>query len=262
VPWSPEEIAASAAACVEAGASIVHFHGRNPDGSQSAESDLLAETLVRIGEACDAVTMCTLGAGTGAERGPRLATLTDAAVRPDLAPVDLGSFNLDPYDAATRSFRTEEGLYVNTVGTVRYLTEGILAAGVAPAAICWNVGSLRLLAALIDQGTWPAAVYAELVLSDKMLSVHPATSEGLDALHRFLPDTPITWTAECSMGSVLPMVDWVVAAGGGLAFGLGDYPYRELGTPTNAEVVGAVVERLGELGRRPATPQEVRQVLA
>ncbi len=261
VPWSPEEIAASAAACVEAGASIVHFHGRNPDGSQSAEPDLLAETVRRINESCDAVTMCTLGAGTGAEPAVRLATLTDAAAKPELAPVDLGSFNLDPYDAGTRSFRTEEGLYVNTVATVRYLTEGILAAGVTPAAICWNVGSLRLLGALLEQGLWPAPVYAELVLSDRMLSVHPATAEGLDALRRFMPDVPITWTAECSMGSVLPMVDWVVAAGGGLAFGLGDHPYGELGKPSNAEVVAAVVDRLHQLGKRPATPDEVRQAL-
>lgn len=261
VPWSPAEIAATAAACVEAGASIVHFHGRNPDGSQSAESELLAETVEAINAACDAVTMCTLGAGTGAERGPRLATLTEARVRPELAPVDLGSFNLDPYDASSRTFRTEEGLYVNTVGTVRYLTEGILAAGVTPAAICWNVGSLRLLGALLDQGLWPAPVYAELVLSERMLSVHPATAAGLDALQRFIPDTPITWTVECGMGSVLPMVDWVVAAGGGLAFGLGDHPYGELGLPTNADVVAAVVERLHQLGRRPATPEEVRQTL-
>ena len=261
VPWGPDEVAANATACVEAGASIVHFHGRNPDGSQSADAGMLAETVRLVNEACDAVTMCTMGAGTGMERGPRLATLTDAEVRPEIAPVDLGSFNLDAYDPATKSFRHEEGLYVNTVGVVRHLTEGIVAAGVTPAAICWNVGSLRLLGALLEQGTWPAPVYAELVMSNRMLSAHPATPAGLGALLPFLPDVPITWTAECGMGSVLPMVDWVVEAGGGLAFGLGDDPYAELGTPTNAEVVAAVVERLDRLGRRPATPDEVRKRL-
>ena len=35
-----------------------------------------------------------------------------------------------------------------------------------------------------------------------------------------------------------------VAAGGHIAIGLGDYPYPELGTPTNAELVRAVVDRL------------------
>lgn len=32
VPWTPQEIASDAAACREAGASIVHFHARTPDG--------------------------------------------------------------------------------------------------------------------------------------------------------------------------------------------------------------------------------------
>ena len=31
VPWSPEEIAADAAACCDAGASIVHFHARDAE---------------------------------------------------------------------------------------------------------------------------------------------------------------------------------------------------------------------------------------
>jgi len=261
VPWSPEEIAAAAAACVEAGAAIVHFHGRNPDGSPTASADMLAETVERINDACDAVTMCTLGAGTNATREQRLASLADAAAKPDLAPVDLGSFNLDPYDPKSRSFAIEEGTYLNTVGTVRYLTEGVRAAGVTPAAICWSVGSARLLGALIEQGTWATPVYAELVLSDRLLSVHPATADGLDALRRFLPAVPMAWTVECVLGSALSMVDWVVAAVGGLAFGLGDHPYTELGTPTNAEVVAAIADRVRALGRRPATPPEVREYL-
>ena len=261
VPWTPEEIAFTAAACVEAGASIVHFHGRNPDGSPNASSDMLAETVERINDACDAVTMCTLGAGMNATREQRLAGLTDAATKPDVAPVDLGSFNLDPYDARTMSFAIEEGTYINTVGTVRHLADGIRAAGVTPAAICWNVGSTRLLGALIEQGTWQSPVYAELVLSDRLLSVHPATADGLDALRRFLPAVPTAWTAECTLGSALTMVDWVVAAGGGLAFGLGDHPYGELGTPTNADVVAAVVDRIRALGHRSATPDEVRRFL-
>lgn len=32
-PWTAEEIAADALACREAGASVLHFHAREPDGS-------------------------------------------------------------------------------------------------------------------------------------------------------------------------------------------------------------------------------------
>jgi 3-keto-5-aminohexanoate cleavage enzyme len=125
----------------------------------------------------------------------------------------------------------------------------------------WNIGSFRLLGALIDQGLWPSPVYAEVILSDRLLSVHPATAEGLETLLRFRPaNVPMMWTAICA-GDLLPMVDTVVAAGGGLSFGLGDHPYLELGMPTNADVVAAVVDRLRQLGKRPATPDEVREEL-
>ncbi|MBW2423407.1 MAG: 3-keto-5-aminohexanoate cleavage protein, partial [Deltaproteobacteria bacterium] len=39
----------------------------------------------------------------------------------------------------------------------------------------------------------------------------------------------------------------------------GDYPYLELGMPTNAEVVAHLVERARAHGREPATPDQVRQ---
>jgi 3-keto-5-aminohexanoate cleavage enzyme len=263
VPWSPEEIAADAAACVAAGASIVHFHGRDPQsGAPVADGAVLSETVKLINESCDALTYCTLGAGLDQPREVRLATLTGAATKPDFAPVDLGTMNLDPYDPVSKTFAVEEGLYVNTVGTLRYLTEGIVNAGVKPAAVVWNIGSLRMLGALVDQGLWPAPVYAELILADRLLCAMPATKKGLEALLDFRPDgVPMTWTAICS-ANTFELLDTIVAAGGGLSFGLGDHAYSDVGTPTNAEVVASVVERLRALGRRPATSDEVREVLA
>jgi 3-keto-5-aminohexanoate cleavage enzyme len=261
VPWTPEEIATDAAACVEAGAAVVHFHGRRPGtGAPDPSPESLGRTVELVGEACDAVTYCTLGAGTGAERNVRLGPL-EAATRPELAPVDLGSFNLDPYDREAHAFATEEGLYVNTVATVRHLLTGIVAAGVAPTAVAWSIGSLRLLDALLDQGAWPRPVWGDLVVSNRILVTNPATPAGLEALVRFLPEASAHWSLMCAGESILPMVGPAVEAGLGLAFGLGDSPYPELGTPTNAEVVAAVVDELERLGRRPATPAEVRAQL-
>jgi uncharacterized protein (DUF849 family) len=207
--------------------------------------------------------MPTIGAGTGATPEARLAPLAevarDPATRPDLAPVDLGSFNLDPWDPASRVFRVETLTYVNTVETIRFLAKGITEAGVRPAAVLWSVGSARLLGALIELGAWTDPVYAEVTMSDSLLATHPGTAAGLKALVDFLPATPpITWTAMNVGGSLLPLVDAAVAAGGHLALGLGDHPYPELGTPTNAEVVHAAVERLAALGHRPATVAEVQ----
>jgi len=259
VPWTPEEIAADAAACADAGASAVHFHVRSAEGAGDHSAATLSRTLELIADACELVTYCTLGAGTDLDRHERLATLTEAAIRPDLAPVDLGSFNLDPFDPETSQFLIEEGLYVNTVGMVHYLAKGIVGAGVVPSAVAWSVGSLRMLRALLDEGSWPTPVFAELVVSDRLLVTNPATRAGLEQLATYLPEVPVTWTVMCAGGSILPLVDAAVTLGGGLAFGLGDSPYTTLGgTPRNAEVVAAVVARLDALGRRPAKPEELR----
>jgi 3-keto-5-aminohexanoate cleavage enzyme len=148
---------------------------------------------------------------------------------------------------------------VNTVGTVHYLAKGIVGAGVVPSAVAWSVGSLRMLCALLDEGSWPTPVFAELVVSDRLLVTNPATLAGLEQLATYLPEVPVTWTVMCAGGSILPLVDAAVTLGGGLAFGLGDSPYTTLGgTPRNAEVVAAVVARLEALGRRPAKPEELR----
>jgi uncharacterized protein (DUF849 family) len=46
-----------------------------------------------------------------------------------------------------------------------------------------------------------------------------------------------------------------------LAPGLGDHAYPELGTPSNAALVDACVQRARAHGREPATPDQVRRRL-
>jgi 3-keto-5-aminohexanoate cleavage enzyme len=262
VPWSPEEIAVDAARCVEAGAAVVHFHGRDPiSGAADRSSDALATTVGLVGASCGAITYCNLGAGAGLDLADRLAPLDHDGPMPELAPVDLGSFNLDPFDRSARAFATEDGVYVNTVSTVRGMVEGIVAAGVVPVAVAWGTGSLRLLDALVLQGAWPTPVVGELVVSDVLLSTNPATPAGLGALLPFVPDVGAGWSLMCALGSVLPLADLALEAALGISVGLGDHPHVELGAPTNAELVARAAERAIALGHRLASPDEARGLL-
>ena len=262
VPWSPGEIAADAARCVDAGAAVVHFHGRDPvTGGADRSAETLATTVELIDGSSGAITYCNLGAGAGLDLVERLAPFAHDGPMPELAPVDLGSFNLDPFDRSARRFATEDGVYVNTVATVRGMVEGIAAAGVAPVAVAWGIGSLRLLDALVLQGAWPTPVVGELVVSDALLSTNPATAGGLGALLPFVPEVPAAWSLMCALGSVLPLADAVVDAGLGVSVGLGDHPHSELGAPTNAEVVERLVGHLAAAGHRVAGPAEARRLL-
>jgi uncharacterized protein (DUF849 family) len=266
VPWSPEEIAADAAACAAAGASIFHFHARDPQtGRAATDTALYRETIVRTREQTDIVLMPTLGANTLPDPADRVAHIVemarDDASRPDLAPVDFGSFNLDVYDASTRAFRADDLVYLNTARTVRYLWDTISGCGVTPMAALWNVGSARLLGALLESGAISQPVYAQVTLSDNVLSAHPVSAAGLRALVEFLPAFDGIWSVDGNGGNLLPLVGPAVELGGHPSIGLGDHPYLELGTPTNAQLAEHVVATLATYGRRPATVAETRVLL-
>jgi 3-keto-5-aminohexanoate cleavage enzyme len=267
VPFSPEEIAADAAACREAGAAIVHFHAREPhSGAPAYAPPLIADAIRRIRAACDVLVNPTLGAVTVPDARQRVAIIpalaADPATRPDLAPVDLASLNIDPWDAGARRFLVEDLVYATSVAGLREIVTTIRAAGVLPQTVLWNVGSARLLGAFLELGVIQAPVAAQLTLSSTILSAHPGSVRGLNALADFLPaGCRILWTVNNGGGNLLPLVAAAIERGGHIAIGLGDYAYPELGQPTNADLVREVARIARGCGKQLATPAEVREVL-
>lgn len=63
VPLSPAAIAEEAVRCREAGASILHFHGRDPEGANTADIDHYRETMRLVREKTDLLFQTTNGAG-------------------------------------------------------------------------------------------------------------------------------------------------------------------------------------------------------
>src|SRR5262249_28508869 len=119
----------------------------------------------------------------------------------------------------------------------------------------------RLLGALLDSGAITEPVYAQVTLSDAVLSAHPVSAAGLRTLVEFLPEYRGLWSVDGNGGNLLPLVGPAVELGGHPAIGLGDCASRELGTPTNAQLVEHVVGILRSYGRRPATVAETRALL-
>jgi uncharacterized protein (DUF849 family) len=266
VPWSAVEIAEDAARCREAGAAVVHYHARNADtGAASWDVVDYAQVIKEIRATSDVLINPTLGASTIPDPEVRVAHIpelaADPTTRPDIAPVDLGSFNIDPYDWATKTFRNEELVYRTSVKGLRHEIDRIQSAGVAVQAVLWTIGSARLLGAFMDMGVLPEPALAEITLSDGWLSTHPGTVRGLQAMVEFLPARQVLWSVGLFGGNLLKLVTPAAEMGGHLSIGLGDYPYLELGSPTNADVVAEVVQMCRAVGREPATPDDVRAAL-
>ena len=268
VPFLPPEIAADAAACFEAGASIVHFHGRAADGAPDNRPEHYLETIRRVREACPILIHPSLGyVANDADAATRFAAVEQAMESPEtavhLAPMDTGSVNVDWWDPQAQRYATTDLVYRNSTATLLHFTERIRHHRLTPYLVSWNVSFTRQIDALLRMGAIGEPAYVCFCLTDGiMLSGHPGTEAGLDAHLAFLPEgRRIVWTVVNYKGDLLRLLDKILRAGGHVSIGTGDYPYAEIGAPTNAELIALVAERARALGREPATVEEARAIL-
>lgn len=267
VPFTPDEIAETAAECQQAGASIVHFHARNPDGSPCHASAVYNEIISKIHEKTDMLIDSTLGQITVSDDNDRISHITKAAInpqtRPDFAALDLGSTNIDAYDTSTRSFKTGNKVYQNSIETCLYLAAEMKKAGVKPHLSCWTVPFMRAIDAFLDMRVIDEPAYVQLVLTEGgIIGGHPGTIQGVKSIIDFLPpERRIEWTVCCKEGNLFSAGAFAMERGGHVAPGIGDYAYMEIGSPTNAELVRRFADMSLAMGREIATPEETRELL-
>jgi 3-keto-5-aminohexanoate cleavage enzyme len=267
VPWTPAEIAQAAADCRAEGASIVHYHVRNPDGSPCHDPEMYDDALRRIRDACDILVHPTLGQVTikGDEARLRhiVETQNDPILKPDFAPIDMGSTNVDRFDPVAKAYRTDDLAYVNTIGTLKFFARRMRELGVKPELVSWTVPFTRTIEAFLEMGLVDEPVYLLFSLTDSgIFGGHPGTIRGLQAHLDFLPrDRNIVWSASNKIGNLFGPAALACEQGGNIAVGLGDYPYLELGQPTNGAVIREFVRLARGFGREPATPAETRHLL-
>ena len=268
VPWTPHEIAESAARCREAGASIVHFHARKPDGSPEHSVEVYADIIRKLRAKSDILIHPTLGWFSNDEdpagRTKCVTTLAkDPATKPDFAPIDTGTINLDQYDPSTKSFSHAERVYKNRTDTLELYAREFRVAGIKPVLVCWSVGFVRRAAALIEMGLIDEPAYFLLNMTDgPYITGHPGTPAGLEAHLRFLPkNRRLEWASNVVGGDLLKLTAMSAERGGHIAPGIGDYAYRELGCPTNEQVVGMAAAGARKAGREIASVEDTRELL-
>lgn len=268
VPFLPHEIAADAKACFDAGAAILHYHGRMADGTPDNASTHYLETNRLVREACPILIHPTLGyiandadAATRFSAVERMMESPETAV--DFAPMDVGSVNVDWWDPEAKRYTTTDLVYKNSTATLLHFAERIRHHRLKPYLVSWNVSSTRQIDAFLQMGTLSQPAYVCFCLTDGiMLSGHPGTPEGLDAHLAFLPkDKKVVWTAVNYKGDLLLLADKIIAAGGHISIGTGDYPFAEYGAPENGWLIEKVVAMARAHGREPATVEETRAIL-
>ena len=266
--YSPAEIAQQSIECWRHGASVVHYHACDPaTGAPATDTALFAETQRRIKQECDIITFPTLGALTAHPEG-RLAHIVelakDPATKPDCIPVDVVTTNLDAYDAGRKAFTSLDRVYSNTTRTLIDIAERARAIGVTPVPMFWNVASVRVTQKLAEMGVFKQPMFCEAsVYGEPYLGFgHPPTIKGLDALLDFIPpEADWRWTVSVIGANAFALLADAMERGGDVAIGLHDYPYPELGFPTNAELIARVADLARAMGREVATAAEAREIL-
>jgi uncharacterized protein (DUF849 family) len=268
VPYSPEEIAQQSLECWREGASIIHYHARDPKtGAPASDPKLYAETVRRIKEKSDLITMPTLGAWWLPSVEARIAHIVEMAkdpmTKPELGPIDMATSNVDTYDPTTKQFKTTETVYLNTTKTWRYFAETMKSVGVKPITALWSIPSIRATQAFLEMRLFTEPLYSELVLTeDWLLAGHPGTIKGLEAFLEFIPKgVKWNWSVLCVGGNLFAVAAAAMERGGHISIGLGDYPYPEMELPTNARLVSRIAQLARDMGREVATPEESRRML-
>ena len=279
VPYGPDEVADDAAACVDAGATFLHFHARDAvTGEQRWHDDAVyAQTVAAIRERGVAADVPWYPTYPGVRPGvaihdsmPHLAALAAAPIGLELAAIDLGSGNLSAYDSVRKAFLNPDGVKQQPHSLFGEFAEFCRAHGLRPYLGVYEPGHLRHLAAYLDLGWIEPPLAIKCFFSEH----HPyglppvprsveMTAELIDTV---LAGVERTWFVQCYGRGIFDLAGPALALGGHLRVGLGDYhpwdwPDPTSDQPTNAALVERAAERAVRAGRPLATVAETRHHL-
>lgn len=245
LPVTPEEIAEEAMRCCQAGASIVHIHARNPDGSSTQDAGVFAEIISRIKAKCDVIIQVSTGGAVGMSPHERLQPV---GLKPDMATLSAGSVNFG------------SGLFVNTMENIKTFAQAIADNGVKPEIEVFDSGMVQNALTLVREDLLSLPLHFDFVLG--VPGAMPGTPEALMYLRSLLP-AGCTWTVAGIGRAELPLGAMAIILGGHVRVGFEDNIYYKKGqlAKSNEELVRRIVRLADELGREIASPAEARKIL-
>jgi len=272
IPFSPEEIAADALRCEAAGASVVHWHARDPvDGAQRpADAGLYGDTLGRIhagGALVGYPTYPTQPADSLDERLGHCFTLrADHGL--EVAPIDIGSVNVITWDAEHREFVGAGGTLAGRT-VVQNSLDFTLAAlerfdeiGLVPSVASFDIGFTRTMVNLVRAGRLHEPVFFKIFMMGSWAVGPNPDVAALDFhLHQIPDDLDIEWVVVPYTVGDPDLIERLgrraLELGGGVRVGIGDNPSAHPGL-TNADLVQQAAGWARDAGRPIAGGTDVR----
>ncbi|MCW5654346.1 3-keto-5-aminohexanoate cleavage protein [Hydrogenophaga sp.] len=266
VPWSTSEIVADAIAVCRAGASLVHFHVRDPhDGAWVHDVPSYAAAIRGIRAGCDALLWPTLANGTDPvlRYQHMFGLAADPATRPDLGLCDPGSVNLAGYDPITRQLRGER-TYLNSAENSRYFLQACKELGLRPSVQVFDASFLRAALVFLEQGLLAEPLMLKFYLGGPAVPVGlPPTRASLLACLQMLAGVRCHWFAGALGADIAPLIPDIVELGGHVRVGFEDCLHADGPSPplTNPQIVERAADAIRALGHQVATPADARRLI-
>lgn len=247
VPYTVEEIAREAKSAYDAGASLIHLHVREDDGTPTQSKERFEVCIKAIKEVCpDAIVQVSTGGAVGMSNDERLQPLQ---LNPEMATLDCGTCN----------FGGDE-IFVNTENMIKDFAEKMNARNVKPEIEVFDKGMVDMAIRLHNKGYIKAPMHFDFVMG-----VNGGISAEARDLVFMVGSIPAgsTWTVAGVGRNQFPMAVMGILMGGHVRVGFEDNVYLKKGVPaaSNGELVEKVVRLARELGREIATPAEARAIL-
>jgi uncharacterized protein (DUF849 family) len=259
IPYTPEEYGAEARRIVDEGGVHVHIHARRPDGTPSYEvEDFRAITEAIKAEVGDAliINYSTGAMGVGMEK--RLQYLRE--LKPDVAALNMGSMNYAKYSAKRKQF-VFNAVFANPFDEIITFLEAMNELGIKPEHECFDLGHVGSLAPLVDMGVLRPPLHVDFVMG--VVGGVPPTARNLAAMADNVP-AGSHWGVIGISRPQWMLVNAALTLGGSVRVGLEDNFYLPDGTMarSNGDLVAKAREMVVNVGRRPATVDEARKLLA
>ncbi|MGB0119723.1 MAG: 3-keto-5-aminohexanoate cleavage protein [Solirubrobacterales bacterium] len=246
IPYTPAEIAESSIEAGRAGATVVHLHVREDDGTPSGRPELFVDVIEQIRSASGLVTMVSTGGSNDMTIEERT---TGLEAMPDLSGVESGSMNFG------------DETFITAPPDGRGIARRALDAGIGLEVECFDVGHVISAVRWLEEGVVPQPFRINLVFG--VPGGIDASPEALDAMLRPLPPETF-WTVTCIGRQHQRMMALALLKGApGIRTGLEDVAYvsRGVHAPSNAALVELAVDLSRRLGRDVADQAQTRELL-
>jgi 3-keto-5-aminohexanoate cleavage enzyme len=245
LPITPEQLAADAAACAEAGASIYHLHVRDADGRPTMDVETFERAQRAIADASELIVQFTTGGAVTDGPEARLAPLD---LKPEMATLTTGTVNFG------------DEIFSNPLPLVAQIYRKERELGVLPEFEIFDAGMIATADRLYQELGSDHHRHYDFVLG--VPGGMPAWDDSVGWLASKLP-ADASWTATGIGRHHDPVATEAARLGGHIRTGFEDVRYLEPGrlAASNRELVERAVAIAKGHGREVATPEQSRNLL-